>query len=328
MDLSPSELLVADESSLIALCRTAAKEGHIIGGHVGGDHVVRISDTIAVKYGLDVSASEAVAQRFAYEVLRPGVVQVPKVHRFFISTRPGDPVGYLFMEYIPGRTPTDDDLDPGNENCIIPRITSIINSLGNIHSSTPGPVGGGCPKGYIFGDDGASAPLASIDEVSTYLDKRLEYRSDTIDLSPYPLIFCHGDICRRNILVKDDGSLYLVDWGYAGFYPRFSELLALSFVTPFDATFVKPLKEEVLGAMDLAEAEQRDMKLVSFVRGANLRWSFDDRSPTEVESYHESLKKAFSSSRPLDIEATNPPAKEDAVTEPRSNGKDREEPNT
>jgi thiamine kinase-like enzyme len=109
--------------------------------------------------------------------------------------------------------------------------------------------------------------------MNAYMDRRLEYRNDTIDLSLNPLVFCHGDICRRNIILEDGGSICLVDWGYAGFYPRFFELLALSFVTPYDAAFVKPLKEEVTRTMDLTEAEQRDMKLVSFIRGANLRWS-------------------------------------------------------
>jgi hypothetical protein len=125
------------------------------------DHIVKISDHIAVKYGLGISASEAAAQTFADETLHPDIVHVPKVHRFFISSQSGDPAGYLFLEYISGRTPTNDDLDPENERCIIPRIASITASLGNIHDSVPGPRDGGCPKGYIFGDDGANAPFTS-----------------------------------------------------------------------------------------------------------------------------------------------------------------------
>ncbi|KAL2798160.1 hypothetical protein BJX66DRAFT_295805, partial [Aspergillus keveii] len=78
--------------------------------------------------------------------------------------------------------------------------------------------------------------------MNAYMDRRLEYRNDTIDLSLNPLVFCHGDICPRNIILEDDGSICLVDWGYAGFYPRFFELLALLFVTPYDAAFVETVE--------------------------------------------------------------------------------------
>ncbi|KAL3487605.1 kinase-like domain-containing protein [Aspergillus germanicus] len=279
-----SELLAAEEDTLIEFCSTAPKAGRMIGGHVGGDHVGKLSDNTAVKYGLGVSYSEAAAQSFAYEGLHPDIVHVPKVHRFFISSQSGDPVGYLFMEYISGRTPTDDDLNLDTENGVTPRIAIIITLLGTLRGSTPGPPDGGCPRGYIFGDDGANAPFSSIEDMNAYMNRRLEYRKDTIDLSTHPLVFCHGDICRRNIILEDDGSICLVDWGYARFYPRFCELLALSFVTP------------------------------------------DNQSPAEVEAYHESLKKAFSSSRPPTIEATNLPTADDAAAKPRSDGK--EEPNT
>jgi hypothetical protein len=43
-----SELLAAEEDTLIELCSTAAKEGRMIGGQLGGDHIVKISDPGAV----------------------------------------------------------------------------------------------------------------------------------------------------------------------------------------------------------------------------------------------------------------------------------------
>jgi hypothetical protein len=47
----------------------------------------------------------------------------------------------------------------------------------------------------------------------------------------------------------------------------------------------------------------------------------DDQSPTEVGAYHESLKKAFSSSRPPTIEATNFAFTESAAPKSGSDGK-------
>ncbi|KAK7456420.1 hypothetical protein VKT23_010668 [Stygiomarasmius scandens] len=39
----------------------------------------------------------------------------------------------------------------------------------------------------------------------------------------HSLVFTHGDIHKLNIILGDDGQLWLVDWGYSGFYPRWFE---------------------------------------------------------------------------------------------------------
>ena len=38
-----------------------------------------------------------------------------------------------------------------------------------------------------------------------------------------PLVLTHGDLNMRNILVGDDGRLYMLDWSSAGFYPPWFE---------------------------------------------------------------------------------------------------------
>ncbi|KAH9916273.1 kinase-like domain-containing protein [Epithele typhae] len=38
-----------------------------------------------------------------------------------------------------------------------------------------------------------------------------------------PLVLTHCDIAMRNVMVGDDGRLYLIDWEHAGFYPRWVE---------------------------------------------------------------------------------------------------------
>jgi hypothetical protein len=58
MELSLAELLVADESSLSELRHTAAKEGHTIGGQLGGDHVVKISPQRNAPLNSDSDTSE------------------------------------------------------------------------------------------------------------------------------------------------------------------------------------------------------------------------------------------------------------------------------
>ena len=40
---------------------------------------------------------------------------------------------------------------------------------------------------------------------------------------PCELVFCHLDIAPRNLLRQEDGSLCLIDWASAGYYPRLFE---------------------------------------------------------------------------------------------------------
>lgn len=60
--------------------------------------VVKLADSVAVKFGIGVTAAEAAAQKFASEQLDRKVVCVPSVVQFF--TRPSGQlwtVGYLVM---------------------------------------------------------------------------------------------------------------------------------------------------------------------------------------------------------------------------------------
>lgn len=146
---------------------------------------------------------------------------------------------YLFMEYVPGQNLADVDLETRKD--ILPRIAKIAVHLGQIqagHQRAPGSVGGGEPRGYLWGDDGADTVYNSASDLNTYMNKRLKLRNDSIDLAPHPLVLCHLDLCRRNFILKDDGvSLCLVNWGSAGFYPRFFEVAMKSCVLPYDAPY-------------------------------------------------------------------------------------------
>ncbi|CAA7267712.1 unnamed protein product [Cyclocybe aegerita] len=40
------------------------------------------------------------------------------------------------------------------------------------------------------------------------------------------LVFIHGDLSPSNIILSDDGTLWLIDWADAGYYPRWMEAVA------------------------------------------------------------------------------------------------------
>lgn len=106
------DIAAASEEWLIDLCHKANKEGGHIGGPMGGDQAVKLSDHIAAKFGLAACASEAAMQEFAYNTVDRNIVRIPKVYRY-LESKKRDPHGYIFMEYIPGQNLQDVDLGEG-----------------------------------------------------------------------------------------------------------------------------------------------------------------------------------------------------------------------
>ncbi|KAJ5100295.1 hypothetical protein N7456_006347 [Penicillium angulare] len=267
-----------DDEALVELCHQAEKKGGMIEGHLHGNRIIKISDQVAVKYGL-VQESEAKTQEFAFNHVDRGVVHIPKVYRYIKSRQSGYLQGYIFMDCIQGQNLKDVDLD------LHPDIPLL-------QHGSQAQLGIATPSGYIYGDDGARQSFNSIEDMNGYMNKRIDHinahmkgnlkldlQHDSIDLTPYPLVLCHGNPARRNMILKSDGSIALVDWGYSGFYPRFFELAILTCCLPWDKPFGKPVISELERLLSLSDQEMQYMKLTTYVRGANLKWSLDSCEP-------------------------------------------------
>jgi hypothetical protein len=163
MAAPPWDIHTASEDVLVDLCDKAEKENGRLSNYQHGDRVIKLSDTIAFKYGHGVREAEARTQEFANRHADPAIVHIPRVHRFFLYKHPSwqRPRGYLFMAYISGQLLQNVDLNVKVD--IIPRIAKIIEHLGQIQDShaVSGPIGGGEPQGYLFGDDGAKRSFSS-----------------------------------------------------------------------------------------------------------------------------------------------------------------------
>lgn len=174
------------------------------------------------------------------------------------------------MEYVPGPTLTDIDLD--KRTGIIPRMAQIIAHFGQIHGGqVPGPIGGGYPESYLWGDDGASIMFTSVPVLNDYLNKRLTLRNESIDLTGHPLVLCHLDLGRRNVVLGDDDTISIFNWNDAGLYPRFFEITTISCLNPWFTPYDNPLEEVTTTLLGLTEEEKRLMDLLRVVRSFNLR---------------------------------------------------------
>ncbi|OBT45920.1 hypothetical protein VE00_04191 [Pseudogymnoascus sp. WSF 3629] len=270
----------ASEDMLTELCHQTEKLNGIIGGYEGAIRVIKLSDDIAVKVGRGVTAAEARTQEFARQNVNPSIVHVPHVYRFFerdYDPRWSSSVGYLFMEYVPGQTLAE--LDLGVRDDIVPHIAQIIAHLGQIEvrddlsDVAPGPIGGGSPRGYLWGEDGAAATFTCMSDLNAWLNKRLALQEKSIDLHGSPLVRCHLDLAQRNMILKDDNTISLIDWGCAGLYPRFYETLTIPCLSPRDALYQNPLIEATNTLLSLTDEEKRLARLVQIARSVSLRYS-------------------------------------------------------
>jgi thiamine kinase-like enzyme len=76
-------------------------------------------------------------------------------------------------------------------------------------------------------------------------------------------VFCHLDIAPRNILWQEDGTLCIVDWASAGFYPRLFEFCVQWIVKGKDGNFNSLLLES-MNPLSSQEMEQKEAMLCAW----------------------------------------------------------------
>lgn len=191
--------------------------------------VIKLTSNIAVKFGIGVTAAEAEAQAYASRNLDPAVVKVPSVIQFF--SRPVGELwttGYLVMDLVEG-TPLDDLPAVGSLKLVdrIKRVVQHVHSIGG--GDRPSPLDSSHAQGLLWSEYGSIQRFDTRADLQRYLDLRLNYRKskETIDVTNMPLSLCHLDIALRNIVIGSDGSIHLLDWGCAGFYPPIFETWAV-----------------------------------------------------------------------------------------------------
>lgn len=82
------------------------------------------------------------------------------------------------------------------------------------------------------------------------------------------------DLARRKIILTEDGSICLLDWDYAGFFPRFYEVAATLCFNDGHNYHVYPacLRKAVDDVIHLTDEEKQCVDLLMRARGASLRW--------------------------------------------------------
>ncbi|KAK7696306.1 hypothetical protein QCA50_000960 [Cerrena zonata] len=197
-----------------------------------------LTPTVVGKYGSQLRTWEAQTM----ELVRTQTsVPVPRIHRVVEVGKSC----YIFMDYIPGQTLEEcwPHLSIWRKLWVAWKLRSYIRQLRHIklpqiEAGVPGPLTDDIcqPKGCdnpAFGEFEAG-PFSSYDEFILWLNGRFlvawRFRplkgggtEPDILQADAPLVVTHGDLVPRNIILGDDGKLWVLDWGASGIYPIWLE---------------------------------------------------------------------------------------------------------
>ncbi|EME39017.1 hypothetical protein DOTSEDRAFT_57306 [Dothistroma septosporum NZE10] len=176
--------------------------------------IVRIG-RFAIKFG-SVSAEEIQNQLHAQALLDPTIVRVPRIYTHFQAHG----VTYVVMDGIDGEQKRDIQ-DPGT----IKAVARLVNHLHTFSSDVPGPLSRGSCSGPLWSEDERIA-FTTKQQLGSYVRSRLKRLSDEFNVENTPLVFTHGDIAPRNLLFTAS-DIWLIDWEFAGYFPRSAEFATL-----------------------------------------------------------------------------------------------------
>ncbi|EJP67316.1 uncharacterized protein BBA_03890 [Beauveria bassiana ARSEF 2860] len=159
--------------------------------------------------------AEAAMQRYVYEHADPRIVRIPQVFDAFTITEPdGASVTYIVMEM---------------SRAAILEHTAIrhVWDLPLPPNAAIGPLGHERPVDSFFSDIGSDRAFNNAIELQDWINNKLNDagRSDRVILEGERLSICHCDLTPFNVKMCE--PIAIIDWGFAGIYPRAFEEFAI-----------------------------------------------------------------------------------------------------
>jgi hypothetical protein len=284
----------ATETEIVAFCKNSPRIA---------PRVVKLSDTAVAKFGVGVREEEANNQRRAYELLNPNTVRIPYIYRFFrhSTTIPAFRVegmkpfpecitteGYIIMEYVQGYV-----AEPDQYLNLVGKLLPVLQSLAKIKSEIPGPLNGGISRGMFWDDD--YPEFRTKKDLEDWVNRRLRGQSPNVCFNHTPLVLCHMDLVPRNILCLPNGSICLLDWESAGFYPLELEIamLAINSVHKYRDRFNDPILKGISTSAQTSQVERawsNSQKYFLYVyTGNSMSYTEQYSEPTEISNQPWSL---------------------------------------
>ncbi|KAK0222471.1 kinase-like domain-containing protein, partial [Armillaria nabsnona] len=146
----------------------------------------------------------------------------------------------IFMDYIPGVMLSDvwHELSLFRKIRIAMTLRSYILELRRPMASGDEAIT--CLSPRIFGSMiERRGPFSSYDNLSAFFNTRQTMaigalsKHQNFDDSSH-LVLVHQDLNMRNIILGDDGQVWLIDWGWSGFYPQWWEYVSMKRQAAFE----------------------------------------------------------------------------------------------
>ncbi|KAF2755639.1 hypothetical protein EJ05DRAFT_503099 [Pseudovirgaria hyperparasitica] len=187
--------------------------------------VVRLSKSLVMKFGNTVLASEG--ETMKYVAMKFPKFMLPRVHRCFNIQ---ETISYF-----------GDELSPGTRESVIKQVAVMINQLQSIRCDRPGGISGEKSRGMWFSDYGAG-PFRSKEVFQDWIAWKLKMSKryqhalpETLALECSTFVLVHGDISPRNLVLGNNNQIWMIDWGYAGFYPPIFEAATIKHQLQFQS---------------------------------------------------------------------------------------------
>ncbi|KAJ9655536.1 hypothetical protein H2198_005627 [Neophaeococcomyces mojaviensis] len=230
----PTKQLPAPLPSIVEI--TSSKQ--VLSAQRGERFVVRVGEHYVVKYGRDIDLIEGENMLFVRESCN---IAVPEVYAIFSDNKTN--IKYIIMEYIPGENLMSQwrNLNESAKAKIAAKLRVCFDELRRIPAQGYyGKLGRRAYFDEIFmslEDDGQKricGPFETENQlveaiVERYLETDYPQRGEylrrvlpTVLIGHLP-VFTHNDLQRKNIIVRNDGTPYIIDWESAAFYPRYYE---------------------------------------------------------------------------------------------------------
>lgn len=218
-------------------------------------NTIRLNAGVLVKYH-NVFIEECRNQVEARRLLDPKVVIVPEVYRCFSQ---GSEY-YLVMEFVEGKVR---NLVEDDESIL--RIARIVDHLKTFESKVPGPLCGGTSRGLFW--ESQPVELGNSKRFEQYINTRAIGPKNDLHFKVGKLVLNHNDISPRNIIWMHNGSICLIDWAHAGYYPWLLEkvVLGINSQEGKDEVFVEKLQKE-LGPLTPREKSDYGLLITAYTK--------------------------------------------------------------
>ncbi|KAH8884177.1 kinase-like protein [Thozetella sp. PMI_491] len=207
-----------------------------------GSRLLKVQQRFVIKFGTHVQPIEGHNMLYVAEST---TVPVPKVYAIYQCREERGVVTYIVMQYVPGATLLEswDSLDKARKTTVALTLRTYFDRLRQLQP--PGYFGnitGGPPLDDMFSATqntlDIKTSLATEDELidciirqySIETGERMAYKTQyyqhvlpTILRGNGSPVFSHNDFQRKNVLVQPDGTLVIIDWEFASWYPTYWE---------------------------------------------------------------------------------------------------------